>query len=92
MQKAYSVYILECSDGSYNTGVTNDIQRRLKEHHIGINTECYTYKRRPLELVFQEVFADVNQAIKAEKTLKGWGRKKKQTLINKGWEAIKNNE
>src|SRR5690606_40472044 len=79
--KEYYVYILQCKDGSYYTGVTNDIDRRLWEHQEGINNECYTYRRRPVKLVYVENFNDVNQAIAFEKQIKGWSRKKKEALI-----------
>lgn len=52
--KLYYVYILKCSDESYYTGMTNDINRRLTEHNYGSNTESYTYNKRPLELVFAQ--------------------------------------
>ncbi len=41
--KRYYVYILKCSDNSYYTGFTNNIERRLNEHNSGINKECYTF-------------------------------------------------
>ncbi|WP_316771456.1 GIY-YIG nuclease family protein [Pedobacter frigiditerrae] len=85
--KYYSVYILKCSDGSYYTGITNDIDRRLYEHQNGENIACYTYKRR--SLVFYENFPDVNQAIDFEKQIKGWSRKKKEAIINDNWEKLK---
>jgi putative endonuclease len=44
----YAVYILQCSDGSYYAGVTNDIERRLWEHNTGYDMKCFTYKRRLL--------------------------------------------
>ncbi|MBB2146952.1 GIY-YIG nuclease family protein [Pedobacter sp. LMG 31464] len=87
--KLYSVYILKCSDGSYYTGITNDIDRRLFEHQNGENITCYTYKIRPLSLVFCENFPDVNQAIDFEKQVKGWSRKKKEAIINDNWEKLK---
>lgn len=76
------VYILECSDKSYYTGVTNDIERRLTEHNEGTDKESYTFKRRPVKLVFHTVFNDPLQAIQFEKQLKGWSRKKKEAIIN----------
>jgi putative endonuclease len=72
--KTYYVYILECADGSYYTGVTNDIDRRFEEHQAGENKTCYTYKRRPLKLVFTTDFNDINQAIAFEKQVKGWSK------------------
>ena len=86
--KQYFVYILLCSDGSYYTGITNDLERRLDEHNTGFNQNCYTYKRRPLKLVFHEMFTDINQAIAFEKQVKGWRREKKKAIINGDWKAL----
>lgn len=86
--KTYDVYILLCSDGKYYTGITNDLQRRLAEHQDGDDPKAYTFKRRPVKLVFSEVFIDVNQAIEFEKQVKGWRRAKKEALINGQWEKL----
>tara|TARA_R110000751_G_scaffold156704_1_gene262081 strand:+ start:2582 stop:2917 length:336 start_codon:yes stop_codon:yes gene_type:complete len=80
--KTYFVYILKCSDGSYYTGLTNNIESRINQHNSGLNTESYTFKRRPLNLVFSQDFSDVNQAIHFEKKIKKWSAKKKTALIN----------
>ncbi len=53
--KQYFVYILLCNDGSYYTGITNDIERRLYEHENGIDPKSHTYKR-PVKLIFYERF------------------------------------
>ena len=87
--KLYYVYILECADSSYYIGVTNNIERRFNEHEEEINKNCYTVNRRPLKLVFCTNFNDPTQAIAFEKQIKGWTRKKKQALINKNWEGLK---
>lgn len=87
--KRYYVYILKCSDNSYYTGFTNDIERRLNEHNYGKNKESYTYSKRPLELVFCTEFNDVSQAFLFEKQVKGWSRKKKEAIINDRWEDLK---
>jgi putative endonuclease len=86
--KQYFVYILSCSDNSYYTGITNDIDRRVAEHESGENTTSYTFKRRPLKLVFCEQFTDINQAIAFEKQVKGWRRAKKEALINGDWHLL----
>jgi putative endonuclease len=86
--KQYHVYILLCSDGSYYTGITNDIERRFDEHEQGADAGYYTFKRRPLKLVFNETFTDVNQAIAFEKQVKGWRRAKKEAIINGNWESL----
>lgn len=84
----YCVYILKCSDGSYYTGITNDVERRFDEHsHESVPTS-YTFTRRPLEMVFTEYFQDVNDAISFEKQVKGWSRKKKEAIIKGNWENL----
>lgn len=85
----YYVYIVECNDGSYYTGITNDIERRLWQHQTGMNTECYTYSRRLVELKYVQHFQQVEEAIKWEKQLKGWSRKKKEALFKEDWSLIK---
>lgn len=86
--KQYFVYILLCSDNSYYTGITNDLERRLYEHENGLNPESYTHRRRPIKLVFHEMFTDVNQAIAFEKQVKGWNRTKKEAVINGNWHLL----
>jgi putative endonuclease len=90
MKKAhyYSVYILKCCDGSYYTGVTNNLERRLREHQTGYNQTAYTFSRRPVELKYYEHFNDINTAIAWEKQIKGWSRKKKEALFISNWEEI----
>jgi putative endonuclease len=73
----YFIYILECSDSSFYTGVTNNLERRIAEHNSGL-IKGYTSKRLPVRLVFSQRFSDINQAIKSEKQIKGWGRNKKK--------------
>jgi putative endonuclease len=57
------VYILGCADDSYYTGVTNDIERRVKEHESGKDPRCYKFRRRPVELVYFEIFWTPKDAI-----------------------------
>ena len=80
--KTYYVYMLKCSDGLTYTGITNNISRRFEEHQNGLNKTCFTYKRRPLELIFQQEFNNVEQAIYFEKKIKKWSAKKKFALAN----------
>ncbi len=75
------VYILKCSDGTYYTGVTSNLDKRLEKHHSGFYKDSYTYKRRPLELVFYAEFTDINIAFLKEKQIKNWSKAKKETLI-----------
>ncbi|WP_167615234.1 GIY-YIG nuclease family protein [Maribellus sediminis] len=87
--KTFYVYILKCKDDSFYTGITNDIERRLKEHNEGTSPNSYTYNRRPVRLMFFETFLDFQVAERWEKQIKGWSRKKKQVLIDKNWEKLK---
>lgn len=80
--KTYYVYILKCSDGLTYTGITNNISRRFEEHQNGLNKTCFTYKKRPLILIFQQEFNNVEQAIYFEKKIKKWSAKKKFALAN----------
>lgn len=82
----YYVYILKCSDKSYYTGITNDVNKRFIEHELGKNTTCYTFNKRSLKLMFHESFNDVLQVIYFEK--KKWTRAKKEALINGDFEML----
>ena len=88
--KQYYVYILRCSDGSYYTGFTNNLERRLDQYNNGTNKSSFTFCRRPVELVFHTLFNDVNQAIAFEKQVKGWSRKKKEARMKDNWAELKN--
>ena len=87
--KYYYVYILKCNDGSYYTGVTNNIEKRLGEHNSGDSITSYTFKRRPVELVYNQQFNDIKQAIELEKQIKGWSRRKEEALINEDWKKLR---
>jgi putative endonuclease len=76
----YFVYIVQCTDGFYYTGVTNDLERRVNEHNSGL-IQGFTLKRLPVRLVYQQGFQFINDAIRAEKQIKGWSREKKEALI-----------
>ena len=86
--KSYYIYILKCSDNSYYTGVTNDLERRISEHEIGDDPRNYTFKRRPFELVYYDEFHNINDAIDAEKQIKGWRREKKEALIRGNYDSL----
>jgi putative endonuclease len=83
------VYILRCSDGSYYTGITNNPERRLEEHSVGLNKTSYTFSCRPLEMIYCERFCDYSLAIRWEKRIKNWSRKKKEALIENNWDQLK---
>ncbi|SDL81489.1 putative endonuclease [Salinimicrobium catena] len=86
--KFYFVYILKCSDNTYYTGFTSNLDKRLQQHKEGYDRESYTYKRRPVELQWVEQFTDPNHAIAIEKQLKGWSHRKKLALIEEDWEKL----
>jgi len=75
------LYILECSDGSYYTGCTKDLQRRFIEHQNGLGSN-HTRKRLPVKLMYSEGYPLLQQALGREKQIQGWSRKKKEALIN----------
>lgn len=75
------VYILECSDGTFYTGYTNDLQNRLKTHNSGKGAK-YTRTRIPCKIVYYEIFSDKSSAMKREYQIKhNLTRKDKETLI-----------
>ncbi|NOY47514.1 MAG: GIY-YIG nuclease family protein [Chlorobi bacterium] len=74
------VYILECSDGTYYTGSTIDLELRIKQHQEGQGAN-HTKKRLPVALVYFEEFQRIDDAFYREKQIQGWSRKKKEALI-----------
>ncbi len=86
--KFYYVYILKCSDDSYYTGLTNNLEERFAQHQSGYVLQSYTFKRRPLHLCWSLQLSDINQAIALEKQIKGWSRKKKEAFIIEDWKNL----
>jgi putative endonuclease len=82
------MYILKCSDGSYYTGSTVNLERRLSQHQNGEGAN-YTKKRLPVDLVYFEEYSSVADAFYREKQVQGWTRKKKEALINGEYEDLK---
>jgi len=76
----FHVYILRCRDDSLYIGYTANIEARLKAHNMGLGA-AHTYKRLPVELVYSEAQPTRLAAIRRERQLKGWSRKKKEALI-----------
>jgi len=68
----YWVYILRCADGSCYTGHTDNLEKRVAEHQMGVILGCYTHNRRPLTLVFNQSFVTREEAPVAERQIKGW--------------------
>jgi putative endonuclease len=78
---AWHVYILRCADGSLYTGVTTDLQRRLREHNSAGGGARYTRSRRPVRLVYAERAACRSTACRRECLLKRFRRTEKEALI-----------
>ncbi len=81
------VYIFLCSDDSFYTGSTSNLQIRIYQHENNL-LPCYTNRKHPLTLVFQQEFESIEDAIKAERQIKGWTRKKKMSLIKGDFELL----
>lgn len=75
------MYILLCSNGSYYTGSTNNLELRLIQHQNGEGAN-HTKKYLPVTLIYYEEYPRVEQAFYREKQIQGWSRKKKEALIN----------
>lgn len=75
------MYILLCADGSYYTGSTNDLERRILQHQEGEGSN-HTKKRLPIRLIYFEEYERIDLAFYREKQVQGWSRKKKEALIN----------
>ena len=82
--KKFFVYIVECADGSYYTGYTTDIQRRLNEHNYSTRSAKYTRSRRPVKLIYSEEYNTLSEALKREHAIKKLSRKRKKDLVSKG--------
>jgi len=87
--KVLYVYILKCADDSYYTGITNNIELRLAQHNSGVITDSYTCHRKPVKIVYCEMFTEYLKAIEWEKRIKGWTRRKKEALIDGEWGKLK---
>jgi putative endonuclease len=84
---SFWVYILRCSDQSYYTGHTDNLEKRIIEHKSGV-IDGYTSTRLPVTLVFSEEFTTRAEALACELQIKGWSRKKKEALIRGDWVEI----
>lgn len=79
----WTVYILRCADGTFYTGITNDVEKRVKRHNAGTGAK-YTRARRPVQVVYQEPAADRSAALQREWTIKSLHREQKRELVLKG--------
>ena len=84
---AFSLYILECADGTLYTGHTDDLDERMRQHDEG-KVDAYTAKRHPLKLIYVEEFETRYEALMMERKLKGWSQAKKLAYIAGDWSAV----
>jgi putative endonuclease len=73
------LYLLRCADGSIYTGISNDVDARVREHNQGKGAK-YTAQRRPVFLIYQEQHPDQSSVRRREEQIKRWGKKKKENL------------
>lgn len=85
----YYVYIVQCCDGSYYIGITNNLIRRIYEHNHKNDPCSYTNNRKPVILKYFEVYQSPLQAIRREKQIKRWGRNKKEALIRGDFKSLR---
>ncbi len=81
-EKNWFVYIVECTDGTLYTGVTTDLERRVREHNQDKKGARYTRAKRPVKLVYSEPSENRSLACKREAAIKKFERKQKQALIS----------
>ena len=81
------VYILRCADGSYYTGHTDDIERRMGQYQSG---ECdgYVAAHSPVKLAWSQECTTREEALTAEMQIKGWSRKKKEAMMRGDWSEV----
>ena len=87
MDKEWFFYILRCGDNSLYSGITNNLEARLREHNRGAGAK-YTSARRPVILIYSEKYDNASEARKREAQIKGWSRVKKENLI-KGFPRLR---
>ena len=80
-REKWFLYILECSDGTFYTGITKDIERRLKAHNEGKGA-TFTRIRRPVKMIYSEILKSRTQALVREYAVKSLTRKKKEELVS----------
>jgi predicted GIY-YIG superfamily endonuclease len=83
----YFAYILQCCDGSYYVGSTEDVSARVAAHSSG-NGPKLTARRLPVQLVHKESFTTLDEAIPRERQLKGWSSAKKAPLISQDFKRL----
>ena len=77
----YTLYIIECADGSLYTGITTDLARRFKEHQNGKGGH-YTRAHKPVRIIYSEEYANRSQASVREAAVKKFSREEKLALAH----------
>jgi putative endonuclease len=80
MEQEWYFYIVRCRDNSLYSGITNNIEHRIKEHNKGLGAK-YTLSRRPVKLEYYEKHENVSNARKRESEVKSWKKNKKEKLV-----------
>ena len=76
----WCLYVVKCGDGTFYTGITNDLRRRIEQHNGGTASR-YTRSRLPVELVYREPCRDKSSALKKECRMKSLSRKEKEAYL-----------
>ena len=84
---SFWIYILHCADDSFYIGHTDNLDLRVAQHQTG-EVAGYTASRSPVELVFAQECATREEALAAERQLKGWSRAKKEAMIRGDWSEV----
>ena len=84
---SFWVYMLQCVDRSYYVGHTDELAKRALQHDRG-EVRVYTSPRRPVRVVFTQEFASREEALAAERQIKGWSRQKKEALVRGEWAEV----
>ena len=79
----WHIYLIRCRDGSLYTGITTDVDRRVKRHNAGLGA-AYTRSRLPVTLVWQELAESESAARKREAQIKSWTKPEKEKLVESG--------
>ncbi len=88
MAQPFFVYLLQCADGAYYVGHTDDLERRVGEHQMG--GKCrFTSVRRPVSLIWQQETATREGAKAIESQIKRWSRAKKAALARGDFSALR---
>ena len=88
---AFWVYLLLCADGKYYVGSHrgDDVENRVWAHNEGIDPKAFTFRRRPVELIWAGAFPDPGSMVNFERQMKGWSRAKTEAFILGDWTRLK---